>query len=160
MVYCGIDPGKDGAIVFIYGEKENEIDINTIPLINKEIDLRALRDIFQMWPSEQLIVAIENVHGIPGASAQATFQFGRVCGFLEGIIEALGIRYTKVNPKKWQKIMHEGVNQTGEIKAMSYQAVRRLYPSIDVRKSTRAVNFHSGIVDALCIATWCKMTYK
>lgn len=160
MIYCGIDVGKDGAMVFIYGDKENDIDLNPIPLVNKEIDIAALRNILEMWPKEELLVGIENVHSIHGSSAGANFEFGRSSGIVEGLVEGLGLRYVKVSPKKWQKTIHEGVNKTDDIKAMSHQAMKRLYPNADFRKSMRCTKFHTGIVDALCIATWCKITYK
>jgi hypothetical protein len=114
---------------------------------------------------------MENVHSIFRVGAKSNFQFGRALGIIEGILEALEIPYYKIQPKKWQEVCFEGVPRimkpgkpaTGrgdtDTKAMALVAAQRLYPKLDLRKSTRAEKAHDGIVDALLLAHYAKLKY-
>ena len=102
----GIDPGKTGGIVKL--DECGIISYHCIPKIGNEIDLRRLNNIF-LSISKDSIVFIEKVHSIFGASAKSTFEFGRVCGLLEGMIVSHGLAYQMCDPKIWQKEMFMGI---------------------------------------------------
>ncbi len=170
MKTIGIDPGKTGAIV-IYDSVNRAISKFVIPLIGKTLDLNNLAQRLKIFDRFNAHIFIEDVHAMFGSAAGATFTFGFVCGAIQGIVCTLGIPYTLVQPKAWQKVIYQGIPEqrkpsykilkgkfTGQTrkgnldtKAMSLIAAKRLFPDVVLRKNERCNNPHSGIVDALLI---------
>lgn len=143
-IYVGIDVGSKG---FISVQKEGVWEFISI-------SDNSLKDICtflsgKRW--EGIACVIEDVHAIYGSSASATFSFGFNKGYLIGILTAMNIPYTLVSPKDWQgemwvnadKIFKYGkVNKkTGkavkniDTKPTSINAARRLFPSLDLRRT-------------------------
>lgn len=158
---AAIDVGKDGAIVIL--ENKDIILKLVTPTIGNQIDLSEIRNILSAYRGNDIHVVVEDVHAIFGASAKATFNFGWSLGILEGVLSGIGIAYTKVAPKVWQKEMWQGVptiykagKKTVDTKATSLLAAKRLFPNEDLRKSYRATLPHDGIVDALLMAEYCR----
>jgi len=174
MIYIGIDPGKDGGIAYI-NTLTGEVGKTGIPKIGDEVDLNKYCDYLRALTKGSHHVILENVHSIFGASAKSNFSFGKNNGHIEGFLVALGAKYTLVTPKKWQAEMWEGVPivkiNTGkkttkgnikyknDTKATSLKAVKRLFPQIDLRKTTRSTKPHDGIVDALLLAEYGKRNF-
>jgi len=173
MIIIGIDPGKTGAIVAI-NTTLGTVEKHLIPLIGNELDLASLKQILCKYISAPVCVYIEDVHAIFGSAAGATFTFGFVCGAIQAAVACLGLPYTLVQPKAWQKELYQGIpeirkqpikikkgKRTGKMiqgkmdtKAMSLLAAKRLFPKLDLRATERCKKPHDGIVDALLIATY------
>lgn len=162
-IYIGIDPGKSGAIVIMDGE--NHFHAHAMPSIGKTYDAKKISDILKELSLYTCHCVIEDVHAIYGASASATFEFGYGVGLIEGILVANGIPFTKVQPKKWQKVMWEGIKlqtrpsssgktDVTDTKSMSKIAATRLFPDFDFRENSRCKNPHDGIIDAVLIAEY------
>jgi hypothetical protein len=166
-ISIGIDPGKHGAIA--YFRNKEFIRVIDVPLIGGEVDAQRLSHVLSTdWMVSMGIieaptalckieVAIELVHALFGAAAKATFNFGYVCGLIEGIVAGYLYSYRKVQPKAWQKISWLGIpevkkagKKTNDSKAMSRLALNRLYPaqSLNISKSK------DGHVDAILIGHW------
>lgn len=172
-VYIGIDPGKAGGIMILNRKSGTSVEGNVMPLIGKEYDVRKIFEILSGAATEDskaCFCAIEDVHAIYGSSAGSTFEFGYGVGLLEGIVVALGIPYAKIQPKKWQKEMFEGIpnqqkkSSTGktmvnDTKKMAEMAASRLFPDIDLKASSRCKKVHDGMVDALLIAEYAKRKF-
>lgn len=176
LVRIGIDPGKSGGIaVFINNDQPITHPMYTI---NKEYDIAALAGIFLPYTEEKydLHVVLEDVHAIHGSAAGATFEFGRGLGIIEGILGAYDIRYTKVQPKKWQKVVFEGVKEVRkpasakqqalgrnggtDTKAMALTAIRRLFPTLRLTfGGPKATKPHDGLVDSVALGFYCKLTF-
>jgi hypothetical protein len=165
--YIGIDPGKTGFICEIKGKY---IIFYPIPKIGTHVDLLELSKILEGFKDMDCHCVIEDVHAIYGSSAKATFEFGRIVGNLETFLIAYRIPHTKVTPKKWQKELWEGVpvqkklssskkTKVTDTKKMSEMAAKRLFPNIDLRKSTRAKNVDDNKVDSLLLAEYCKRKF-
>ena len=156
--YIGLDPGKEGAIVILQGDKVTKY---TYPMIgtSKEYDIQAIRDIFLTFEGDNCHLVIENVHAIAGGSAKANWSFSRGKALLEVLAAAYDLPHTMVNPKAWQKIIHQGIPKMDTAKDMTLMAIKRLYPTVDLRKSERAKKPHDGIYDALAMAHYCKQVY-
>lgn len=167
----GIDPGKSGAIVVI--ECSDSIFTHVMPLIgDKELDIGQLRDLLKRFMPGH--VYLEDVHAIFGSAAGATFTFGKICGAIEATLLCCDIPFTKIQPKKWQAEVYQGIPEIRkpsiiikagkragqtikgklDCKAMSEIAAKRLFPGVDLRASSRCKNSHDGIVDALLIAEY------
>jgi len=172
--FIGIDPGKNSYITTI--APNGEIVFDPIPMIGKEIDVKALDYIFQTLENcyQDPIAVIEDVHAIFGSSANATFDFGYTTGLLEALLVAHKIPFTKVQPKTWQKEMWEGVpiqrkasstgkTQVNDTKAISEMAAKRLFPNEDLRPNdatTRCKKSDHNKVDSLLIAEFCRRKFK
>jgi len=174
----GIDPGKNGAIVWMDSDGI-VLEKQPMPLVGKEFDLHQFSKLLDeiIW-GKSIHVFIEQVHAIYGSAAGATFTFGEIYGAIKGIVSAKAIPYTLVQPKKWQKVIYQGIpeirkpsititkgkragqKQKGKLdtKAMSLLAAKRLFPNVDLRASERCKKPHDGIVDALLITEYGRRT--
>lgn len=176
-VRIGIDPGKSGGIaVFV---DNNEPITHPMYVNNKEYDIAALARIFLPYTNEDrydLHVVLEDVHAMHAVAAGATFEFGRGLGIVEGILGAYDIRYTKVQPKKWQRVVFEGVKEVHkpasakqqalgrrggtDTKAMALTAIRRLFPTLRLTfGGPKATKPHDGLVDSVAIGYYCKLNF-
>lgn len=173
MLILGIDPGKDGACVLI-NENQEILYKFVIPKLGNTVDLQVfnnhLKYIKNTYDSNNIHVCIELVHSIFGASSKSTFQFGYVCGIIEGLVSAYNFSYTMIQPKEWQKVMFLGipeqrkpstVDKNGKIrkgrlntKVMAEMAFKRLYPNTQLKMSERSKKNHDGLIDALLIAMY------
>lgn len=161
-LFIGIDPGKDSFICLIH---DDLISFNRIPMIGDEIDLRGLNFIFSGLHVNCHAV-IEDVHSVFGSSAKSNFEFGRTVGILEMVLVCNNIPYTKIQPKKWQKDLWEGItvqtNADGknDTKATSLLAAQRIFPLVDLRKSERAKKPDHNKVDSLLLAEYCRRHFN
>lgn len=165
-VIIGIDPGKTGGISVIFNG--SIMEYHKTPLISdKVIDIHMfaniINDIKQLCNLNgyKLIMFIETVHAIYGASAKSTFEFGYVSSVPVTIAATLGISYVMVDPKTWQKPCWQGIpiqkkmekgKQKTNTKAMSLLAAKRLFPDEKFLGTERSRVPHDGIVDATLIA--------
>lgn len=170
-VYCGIDPGMSGAIS-LYDPNRDLWFHWEMPKIGKFVDTNELNNIFKSIREDynDIIVGQENVHALYNSSSSSTWNFGFVCGLIEGLIVANGLPLIKIQPKKWQKFMWEGVpmmkkpSSTGktnvtDTKGMSLMAAKRLYPNMDFRRNERCKVPDDNKVDSILITTYLKRNY-
>ena len=155
MHICGIDPGKTGGIVLI-DQNGNLVEKSVIPTIGKEIDYTDLKDLLEHYNSidEHLHAFIERVNAFRAASRTSSFEFGRVFGGLEASLRIMDIPTTYVSPKQWTKEIHKGIMNKLKAKEKSKLAYRRLFPSVNLKKSDQCKQPHEGLIDALLIAEY------
>ena len=174
-LYLGIDPGKNGFLTVIDND-HTSIKCWEMPLIGKEYDIQNLSRILKgikgiYCTVEDVYCVLENVHAIYGASANSTWEFGYGVGIIEGLLTAYNIPYSKVDPKKWQKEMFEGIplmtkpSSTGktmktDTKNMATLAAQRIFPNLDLRATERSKKPHDGKVDSILIAEYCRRNFK
>lgn len=165
-VYIGIDVGSKG---FISVQKNGEWDFLSIAdsdLYTISNYLRTIR-----LNNKQVACVIEDVHSIFGSSAKSTFSFGFNKGFLVGILASLEIPYTLVQPKEWQKTLwgnsdivvdykkvivkgKETTKKEVNTKHTSINCCKRLFPTLDLRKSERAKNIDDNKVDSILMSEY------
>jgi|SRR6185312_5906958 len=148
MKILGIDPGNRGALATIQdGKLTGMIEM---PLLKGMIDYDRLASIIKNTAPDRTYV--ERVSALHVASKKATFGFGRGFGAIQGILTALRIPYMLVDPKVWQKPMHEGIEKKKySAKEKSAIAAVRLFPGWDFR---RRGGLHDGLIDAALIALY------
>ena len=163
----GIDPGKNGAIA-VLNINGNVVDTQIMPSIVNEFDTNEFNNILNSRDLSNVeCVYIEKVHAIFGSAAGSTFSFGKVCGIIEGVVVANGLRYILIEPKLWQKEMFAGVteirkpskvNKKGkeikgrvDTKAMAEIACKRLFPNLKLTATERSKKSHDGVIDAVLI---------
>lgn len=164
--YIGIDPGTKGYISII---DETGKFIESFPLLKnaKNIDVVEISNTLLNLSKyeDNCHVIIENIHAIFGSSAKGTFNFGFIAGLIEGIIATIGLPYTKINPKIWQKEMFRGVNvitkpsttgkaQVIDTKKMSFLASHRIFPTVDLRRTSKCKNEDDNFSDSLLMAEY------
>lgn len=165
-LYIGIDVGSKG---FISMQKEGKWEHYSI----EDNDLYQLSQIMMNARADNLNIAcvIEDVKPIFGSSAKATFSFGFNKGYLIGLLAANKIPYTLVAPKEWQKtiwtnadmvVTHKTVMIKGKecvrkevnTKQTSINACKRLFPTIDLRKSARSKKPDDNKVDSMLLCEY------
>ena len=116
---------------------------------------------------------MEEIHSIYGSSSKGTFSFGEINGLLKGFLIANNIPYSLVQPKKWQDEIWEfndkvydykkietedGVKtrKTVNTKQTSFNAARRIFPNIDLRKSQRCRTIDDNKCDSLLICEYAR----
>lgn len=164
--YIGIDPGTKGYISII---DETGKFIESFPLLKnaKNIDVVEISNTLLNLSKyeDNCHVIIENIHAIFGSSAKGTFNFGFIAGLIEGVIATIGLPYTKINPKIWQKEMFRGVNVTTkpsttgktqviDTKKMSFLASHRIFPTVDLRRTSKCKNEDDNFSDSLLMAEY------
>lgn len=132
-MYCGIDPGKSGAIAMTDGT-------NLEWILNRETE-HDLWDWFESW--DPVCAIIEHVHSMPGQGVKSMFTFGQSYGFLRGLLVANHVRFNTVTPAKWQS--HLKCRTRGD-KNISKARAQQLYPTYKITH---------GNADAILIAHYC-----
>lgn len=154
MRILGVDPGKKGAFVIVQDQRIlTALPMPTV-IDGKFIDASAIAKFLKR--EDPYHAYIERVHAVFGASAGSTFAFGEGYGVIVGVISTLGIPFTTVPPKQWQKVMHDGVEEKYEPKHRSAVAAMRLFPAFDFTQGKK--NYHDGLVDAALIAAYGERT--
>ena len=138
-IIIGIDPGMNGAIVFL-GKILKE------PWILKfndqsETDVADWLRIDNEGASD-CFAYLERSSPMPKQGVSSTFKFGQGYGFLRGLLVAFKIPFETVTPGKWQRAL--GCLSHGD-KNVTKARAQELFPSI---KITHA------IADALLIAEY------
>lgn len=149
-VIVGIDPGNEGAIVIRNGD---EIDTIIMPLKDGQVCESELSELFREIAFETKHVYLEDIYAVPTSGASSMLNFGRGHGKIVGILAALHIPYTLIRPQVWQRaVINDG--KSGDTKLRALKTAQRLFPQVELKKSSRAKLPHSGIVDALLISEY------
>jgi len=166
--YVGLDIGSLGFLAIQRGDEKY-----FYPLCDH--DMKEIFEYLKDLKEESkgyLVCVFEDVHAIFGVSANSTFGFGFQKGYIIGYLIALGIPYEAVLPKKWQKEIWTNadmvyktsgkVSKKGKLiksvdtKATSKNAAKRLFPNIDLRRTTRCSTIDDNKADALLMSEYAR----
>lgn len=180
-VFLGFDPGDIGFIClydgvdFIFHQmpthkvETGKMNKAKNPIMKDEFCLAGFislaHSIKDTYKGFEIIAAIEDVHAIHGASAEATFNFGYTVGMQNLFLELIGAKITRVSPKKWQIVMWRGyeVKQVpsksgktliNDTKATSELVAVDLFPEMDFRKNERCRTNDDNKIDSLLICIY------
>lgn len=108
MRVLGIDPGAKGALAlndrgFVSLYEMPRLDVTRGSGSKAEVNGYELRDLIT-W-LEPDVAYIEQVGGMEGQSASASFNFGRAAAAAEYMLVALGIPFVRVVPTVWKREM-------------------------------------------------------
>lgn len=147
MVYIGIDPGKTGGYAAI---------IDNVPethIWDNEKFIEWLKD-KKEYPA---VICLEAVHAFPDDNKNgyrgvtSTFNFGKSAGFIEGVIQAIGIPYQRVDPRTWKKEF-----ALDSDKQKSIDTCKHLFPGVSLLPSERARKDSDGMAEALLMAEYAR----
>lgn len=149
MYYLGIDPGKQGGLALL--DNEQIINIIPTPIAGKDIDLAAITDwLLKLIKADSCEAWIEKVGAMPQQGVSSMFTFGFGTGAMHGILAGLHIPRYLVTPQAWKKEILSGTDKSKDA-AMDW--CKRSYPTANLIPDGHRVS-HSGMADALCIATF------
>lgn len=142
-VYIGIDPGKHGGFACVDSEKHC-----TYPWDG---------DMFPIWiermvkehGDENIFAIVEKVSAMPGQGVTSMFNFGKNCGYIEGVLKANYIAYQLIPPKRWK--MEYGLHNTKE---ESIAVCQRLFPDVNLYRTDRCRKPDDGMAEALLMAEY------
>jgi crossover junction endodeoxyribonuclease RuvC len=104
----GIDPGLTGAVA-LWDDDLDVLVVHDAPTLQITVGKSASRTVYNDAAYARLIralapdrVRIEQVGGITGQSASASFNFGAGYGLLRGIVAALEVPVDFVQPFVWR----------------------------------------------------------
>lgn len=107
----GIDPGLSGAVAtLIDGEPGTIIDMPTRKVGDwGEVDAQQLalflRDQRATHAGAHVSACLEKVGARPGDGGTSAFRFGESTGKIKGVLESLGIPYSRAIPAVWKRQM-------------------------------------------------------
>ena len=157
MICVGIDIGTSGAIAVL---KDASVEVQDMPTIvvsgsktKTEVNpvplARIMRDLRNRY--DHLHVVAEVVHAFPKQGVVSVFNFGRSAGVVHGILAALSIPYTLVQPARWKAAIMAGM---GKEKEASVVRALQLFPGLEKMLITERGRKIDGRADALLMAYW------
>lgn len=167
-VYLGIDVGSKGFLTLNTGTELRFYSIADNDAYQLSNILHNIKAEFQ-----NVVCAMEEIHAIFGSSAKATFAFGEINGLLKGLLIANKIPYHLVAPKKWQSEIWDNKDMVVSYKTLiikgkqvskkevntkqtSFNAAKRIFPAVDLRKTERCKNFDDNKCDSLLISEYAR----
>lgn len=155
-IVVGIDPGNEGAFVVTDG-----VELIEVFMMPKSVErILAFADVMD------ILVSIRNTYQPAGVFLEralpmamgsgGAFTYGRN---FQTLVVAIGLSFipmVMVEPSKWTKLMHQGINSKLKPKAKSEIAVKRLFPRLAqvMPKRPKKGDLLDGPVDALLIAAY------
>jgi len=157
-VFYGVDLGKKGGIVVL--KNGAIIHKEVMPLVaDEDVDVKAIGRIFKKFGVENAHVVFEKFSGFFGYNKNAAVSLSRQSGMIESLIILMGIPYTKVLPKTWQKVVWENTKMLEkadgkkDTKAISLVTAKRLFPKENFILP-KCKKEHDGLIDALLLAEY------
>jgi len=146
----GIDVGNNGAIALLVdGKLETVVDMPVVEIqrgktMKRQVSAQALVGIIkEMNPTH---AAVEKVASMPNQGVSSMFAFGRSAGVIEGVLAALEVPVSYVQPAVWARTMNKGYG-----KDASRHRAMELHP--DKQELFKLVK-HDGRAEAVLIAMW------
>lgn len=154
-IAVGVDPGLSGAIVVTNGK--DFIRYWPMPLFNlgkvKEVSFAKVLEIFQRIKKDYPGIHVFLERAIPFAmGSKGAFNYGRGFETLQIALKLATLPCTLVEPGKWTRIMHQGIQSDLKPKAKSLAALHRLYPQLVGKIPEKPKNIFEGVIDGLLIA--------
>lgn len=149
----GVDPGLRGSF-FAIGDN-GSLSADVMPVVAGSVDPGGIVKVLSKYQKmgESIFVVCEKPQSMPHNKGSAMLSYGQGFGYIVGALASLGIPYSLVPPKVWQKVMHEGVDSDLDPKQRSLVAALRLLPGFDF-KLGQLKKDHDGVVDAALIALY------
>ena len=151
MIYIGVDVGLFGGCAVLTPDGPHVYDTPIITDGTKhQYNIPEMVALLRPFAGEAY-AAVEAVHSMPKQGIASAFGFGRGLGLWEGILTALNIRFDKIPPQRWQKVMLDGMPRD---KSSSILRAQQLFPSVALTRKKDHVRS-----DALLLAEYLKRQY-
>ena len=156
-VSIGIDPGLTGAIAVLAGpkgKKQGLVYVYDMPvcrrglgtgLVKNQIAPALLKILLESLVTTGAKVMIESPLSFQGQGMTTTCSLFLSAGIIEGVVSAMGLDYTVVQPSEWKRAM--GLTSD---KNRSLKVARRLYPDVPL-----TLKKHHNRAEAILLAQYC-----
>src|SRR5258706_14675509 len=142
--YVGIDPGAVGAIG-VLDEHGRCVEVLALPMVpssrkgREQPDVHEVKALLERYVIEstgEVYVALERLNAMPPkmGGTWTNHARGRTWIF-DGLLIGMGISFTPVAPKTWQRVMH-GATPAGDLKKRSIMAAKNQWPKGSLRRAT------------------------
>lgn len=145
MTYIGIDPGKSGALAVIYEDGKAYV---------YPFEEETYIEIAQNASSAACIACVEKVGAMPGQGVTSMFTFGKNAGFIEGVLQSLGIPYQLIPPQTWKKEF-----QLNASKQKSIDVCKKLFPVVSLLPTEKCRKENDGMAEALLMAEYARRKF-
>jgi len=150
-LYCGIDPGQDGAFAAL------DEDGQVVGLFGfDKLSERDLFDGLMSWmsaddsaESKPMWCMLERVGARPLQGVASSFKFGMSYGFVRCALFAAAIPFDEVTPAKWQEKMRCPKGEKKDKKKINRERAQQLFPDVYMTLSGE-----HAVADALLIAEY------
>lgn len=150
MLIVGIDPGLDGAIVWVEdggARRVEDIPTREVTEGRREMDRREMWRLLADGPDIDAFV-IEKVQADPRFGSQQSFKFGETYGGLLSLIEVYDAPCHRVRPQEWKALILRGTDKSKEA-AIAWAAYR--FPSLNLKRPRARKPSHDR-AEAACLA--------
>lgn len=147
-ISIGIDVGAKGGVSVIWDNGNAE----TIPYDDKEL-IGMAQNISAYATAENVPICccVEKVGAMPGQGVTSMFSFGKSLGFIEGVLQAYSIPYQLIPPQTWKKEF-----SLNSDKQRSIEVCKKLFPSVDLKRTERCKTDHDGMAESLLMAEYAR----
>lgn len=148
-IFCGIDPGKKGAIAFL----KDHIKIYDMPLWDNRIDAKGIGNIFQQECDDfsKCFCIIEKAQSMRKKGVVqgnvSSFTTGEGYGKLLGIMDVYNIEYFEISPRKWKADL-----KLSKDKQQSINLARILFPNQTFEFEGKRGGLLDGRAEAVLLA--------
>lgn len=151
QLIAAVDPGLSGACCVLDGDRV--LLLEDLPVvkfsdarIKHRIDGAGLARMLEPFAGEVFMAIVEKVAARPGEAPSSSFSFGFSSGAISGVLGALQIPITTVQPAVWKKAMG-----LGSSKDLSRSRALELFPAM---ADKLALKKHHDRAEALLMAEW------
>lgn len=161
MIIAGIDPGKSGALVFLF--EDGSTQVCRVPLVERAprpgkktaSPAPDHRQWARSWGSAIMMAApdvfvMEQTHGWKGQSAGASYAFGHSAGFVLALALSANVPIHYAPPNVWKSRLKISMN-----KADAIEEAKRLIPSLVGQLGRKK---DDGVAEAGLLAYYGRMT--
>lgn len=146
-IFCGIDPGKKGAMAIMgYSNTTGERYMMKIIPFDPQEYIKTLKQF------NGATVCIEQVHSLPREGVKSVWSFGQTYGWLLGVLDAVGLSYQTVPPNLWKK----DFSLLRAEKKQSIEVCKRLFPGVELKRTDRCRNDDDNMADAALICEYAR----
>ena len=166
MRICGIDPGVTGALALLDSDG-SLLEVADIPTLEVQrgktrrhrIDAVMLAALLREWAPDHAVVEALNPRPSDGANsgrAAHAAELMRAAGIVEGVIAALGIPSTGVQPITWRRAMlcRGPVGDTAQARAGRKEASRQRAIALWPATAPKFLKTRPDRAEACLIARW------
>lgn len=148
-IIVGLDPGSASGAWGMVDQYGKYIDCGNILSDDGRVDVKNLMKILQFYRDmhDEMHIAVEDVHTMPGQGIASSGKFMRATGAIEAVATMVGDSMVLVRPQVWKK--YHGL--IGTDKNAGLELARSLWPDAPLK-----LKKHHNLADALLMAMWLK----
>ena len=162
--FVGVDPGAQGGLAILNLGKDKEVKFVTaksMPTLKVDgkstLNTRALETFF---PHQPFLATLEQVGAMPGQGVSSMFQFGRMFGSIEAILDATAEEINYVWPQRWKKYFGIGSDKEAAIAfADNYFGAKEQWHRRG-KNGGKMLEHNSGIAEAALLALYGAIGYE